>query len=118
MPDPAEEARREVARRAILGEGGVPPGVPGTGRDVREVPRGEFENIDKDLREGLGDPDRGIQVPGKGTVEIWRLASGENVTYRSFSTSGAKGLSEPETIDIGSVPGFDGVQKIHITKGS
>jgi hypothetical protein len=116
-PAPTPEERRGTAQGAILGPDGQLPGVPGSGRDVREVPREEFEEIEKGIREGLGEPDKVVPIAGKGTLEIWQISPTERIVYRDFSTSGAQGQGAHETIDVHDVKGLDGVRRIHIPGG-
>ena len=106
------EARSEAVRESVLRPDGALPGEAGQSQRVRVVEQPEMDRIERSIRSRLGPPDRVIDSPGKGRVEIWRISLRESVVVRDFSTSGSRGTAGEKTIDI-FVRGLEGVQKIH-----
>jgi hypothetical protein len=80
---------------------------------VRVVEQPEMDRIERSIRSRLGPPDRVIDSPGKGRVEIWDIAPDETVVVRDFSASGSRGSAGDKTIEI-FVDGLEGVRKIHV----
>ena len=106
------EARSEAVRESVLRPDGALPGEAGQSQRVRVVEQPEMDQIERSIRSRLGPPDRVIDSPGKGRVEIWNISLRESVVVQDFSTSGSRGTAGEKTIDI-FVRGLEGVQKIH-----
>ncbi|MFE7136067.1 hypothetical protein ACFVIM_35005, partial [Streptomyces sp. NPDC057638] len=81
-------------RDAVLKDG-KPRGVEDS-KGVQMISPEEIQEVREDLRKKLGEPDQVKEIPGKGTIEIWKLENG-NINYRGFSSSGGK--ADP-TIDF------------------
>jgi hypothetical protein len=115
VPAPTPDERQEAAQGALGDASGAPygrPDSPGT----QIVSREEYDKIVQDVRGTLGEPDHVIDVPGKGTVQVWDLdgTGRSNVTIRDFSRSGEEGRVAPETIDIDRVPGLPDLRRYHV----
>ncbi|MFJ9041111.1 ALF repeat-containing protein [Streptomyces sp. NPDC102406] len=57
---------------------------------VQIITPDELKGVAQSIRTKLGPPDQLTEVPGKGTVEVWKMDGG-NVNYRNFSSSGGAG---------------------------
>jgi hypothetical protein len=113
-PDVARtpEARSTAVRESVLRPDGSLSGEAGQSQRVRVVEQPEMDRIERSIRGRLGPPDRVVESPGRGRVEIWTITSTENVVVRDFSTSGSRGSAKDRTIDI-RVQGLEGVRKLH-----
>jgi hypothetical protein len=107
------EARSEAVRESVLRPDGALPGEAGQSQRVRVVEQPEMDRIEGSIRSRLGPPDRVIDSPGKGRVEIWDIAPDETVVVRDFSASGSRGSAGDKTIEI-FVDGLEGVRKMHV----
>ena len=114
-PAPAPDERQQAAEGALGDENGAPYGTPDS-PGTQIVSSEQYDKIVQDLRGGLGEPDRVITVPGKGTVEVWDLdgTGRSNITIRDFSRSGEEGRVAPETIDVNRVPGLPDLKRYHV----
>ena len=114
-PAPAPDERQQAAGGALGDGAGAPYGTPDS-PGTQIVSREQYDKIVQDVRSGLGEPDRVITVPGKGTVEVWDLddTGRSNITIRDFSRSGEEGRVAPETIDVNRVPGLPDLKRYHV----
>jgi hypothetical protein len=107
------EARRAGVRESVLHPDGTLPGEPGKSRRVRVVEQPEMDRIEHSIRDRLGVPDRVIEKPEGGRIEIWEVGPGEAVAVRDFSRSGRLGTAGDRTIDV-DINGLENVEKIHV----
>lgn len=91
----ASRAGRIGALKGIVLKEGKPLGVEGAA-GVQMITPAELENGASTIRRDLGPPDEVKVIPGKGSIDVWKLEGG-NVNYRNFSGSGG---SMDYTIDF------------------